>query len=88
MLSISINELSERSEDIVTELRAGHTLELIQGGKSIGKIVPATESSVISPPQFASDAEREAARADLLAFMDKGVDLGGRPFTYEERNGR
>lgn len=33
------------------------------------------------------DPKREAARKKLLAIMDKGLDLGGTPFTDEERHG-
>jgi antitoxin (DNA-binding transcriptional repressor) of toxin-antitoxin stability system len=88
MLSVSLDQLAEQSETIAAEVRAGHTLNLLDGGKRIADIVPAPAPYDLSPPQFATEAEREAARADLRAFLDKGVDLGGRPFTYEERTSR
>jgi hypothetical protein len=52
------------------ELKSGHRLELVQGGKTIAEIVPVViEASV-------SEAEREAAMNRLRQWMDKGLDLG------------
>jgi antitoxin (DNA-binding transcriptional repressor) of toxin-antitoxin stability system len=81
MVSISIHELSERSEDVVTELRAGHTLELLQGGKRIAEVVPVAQGA---PNKWASEEERLAAVADFRAWLDKGIDLGG--FKIENRD--
>jgi hypothetical protein len=80
MLSVSIDEFTDRKEDIAAELRAGHSLKLLQGGKRIGEIHP-------SPPE-PSEEQREAAWKRMLAMMDSGLDLGGVPFTYEERHDR
>jgi hypothetical protein len=80
MLSVSIEELAKHSETISSELRAGHSLKLLQGGKRVGEIHP-------SPPE-PSEEQREAAWKRMLAIMDSGLDLGGVPFTYEERHDR
>jgi antitoxin (DNA-binding transcriptional repressor) of toxin-antitoxin stability system len=80
MLSVSITELAERSDDIVAELRAGHSLELIQGGKRFAEITPAE-------PQ-PSDEERKAAWAGVLELMESGLDLGGVPLTRDEMHER
>ena len=61
MLSVSITELAERSDDIVAELRAGHSLELIQGGKRFAEITP-------TEPQ-PTDEERRAATVSSEVLM-------------------
>jgi hypothetical protein len=80
MLSISIDELAERSQDIAAELRAGHSLKLLQGGKRIGEINPTS-------PQ-PTDEERQAAWKRVLAMMEIGLDLGGVPPTRDEMHER
>lgn len=80
MLSLSLDELADRSDDISTELRAGHKLVLLESGKRIGEIVP----DVVGP----TDDERRAAWNTMIELMEKGMDLGGKPFTYEERHDR
>jgi antitoxin (DNA-binding transcriptional repressor) of toxin-antitoxin stability system len=80
MLSVSIDELADRTEDIAAELRAGHSLKLVHGGKGIARITP-----MESEP---SDEEREAAWNRVLKFMETGLDLGGVPLTRDEMHER
>ena len=80
MLSVSIDEFTDSSEIITAELRAGHSLKLLQGGKRIAEIVPA-------PPEL-SDEERIATWNRMLTFMSKGLDLGGVPLNRDEMHER
>ena len=84
MLSVSIDQLAEHSETIAQEIRAGHTLELLQGGKRIAEIVPASvelsENNFLSAPSR-KDEDRQAAIDRLKALLNKGLDLGGYSIT-------
>jgi hypothetical protein len=79
MLSVSI-ELAEHSETISSELRAGHSLKLLQGGKRVGEISP--------KPSELTEEERDAIWGRMIAFMEKGLDLGGVPLTRDEMHER
>jgi hypothetical protein len=80
MLSVSIEELAEHSETISSELRAGHSLKLLQGGKRVGEISP--------KPSELTEEERDAIWRRMIAFMEKGLDLGGVPLTRDEMHER
>jgi antitoxin (DNA-binding transcriptional repressor) of toxin-antitoxin stability system len=69
MQSVSLDTIAEQAEIIETELRAGHTLQLLQGGKRIAEIVPAASQ--------VSEQERIAAWNRFNALIEKGIDLGG-----------
>jgi antitoxin (DNA-binding transcriptional repressor) of toxin-antitoxin stability system len=84
MQSVSIDNLAEQSEMIAAELRAGHTLKLLQGGKRIAEIVPASvevaENNFLSA-KSRNDKDRQAAIDHLKALLNKGLDLGGYSIT-------
>lgn len=84
MRNVSIEELEADTAGLISEVEAGRGLTLIRGGKAVADIVPHAEEKDRTP----DFPEREAARKELLAIMDAGLDLGGKPFTYEERHGR
>jgi len=84
MRSVSIDKLAEQSELIAEELRAGHTLKLLQGGKRIAEIVPASAESAESNFLSATSRnqeDRQAAIDRLKALLNKGLDLGGYSIT-------
>lgn len=78
--TVSLEEIGNRADEIASELEAGRVLRLLKNGKRIAEIVPCA-------PEVSAEV-REAARKELLAIMDAGLDLGGKPFTYEERHER
>ena len=80
MQSVSLDTLAEQTDTIESELRAGHSLKLLRGGKRIGEINPAAPEP--------TEEERAKAWASMLAVIEQGMDLGGTPFTYEERHER
>jgi antitoxin (DNA-binding transcriptional repressor) of toxin-antitoxin stability system len=80
MLSVSIEELAKHSETISSELRAGHSLKLLQGGKRVGEISP--------QPSELTEEERDAIWRRMIAFMEKGLELGGVPLTRDEMHER
>jgi antitoxin (DNA-binding transcriptional repressor) of toxin-antitoxin stability system len=55
----------------LVELKSGHRLELVQGGRTIAEIVP------VLTEEAASEGERAAAVKRFTAWMDKGIDLKG-----------
>lgn len=81
MRQVSLREANQNFSSCIAEVEAGERLVLLRRGKPIAEIVPYAGKRKLDP-------EREAARQRLLALMDKGLDLGGVPFTYEERHGR
>jgi prevent-host-death family protein len=80
MRSVSIDELHEHTDQLIAEVQSGEKLTLVRAGKPVAELVPLAAED--------DHARREAARQRLLAIMDKGLDLGGKPFTYEERHDR
>ncbi len=80
MRHISLREANQKFSTYIAKVEAGERLVLLRRGKPVAEIVPYTGSK--------PDAKREAARKELLAIMDQGLDLGGKPSTYEERHAR
>ncbi len=80
MRSISIQEFEKDPKPCIAEAEAGQRLILLRGGKPVAEIVPFTSSK--------PDTKHKAARKQLLTIMDRGLDLGGKPSTYEERHAR
>ena len=80
MRHVSLREANQNFSSCIAEVEAGERLVLLRRGKPVAEIIPYTNSK--------ADPKREAARKQLLAIMDQGLDLGGKPFTYEERHGR
>ena len=80
MRQVSLREANQNFSSCVAEVEAGERLVLLRRGKPVAEIVPYTGSK--------PDPKHEAARKKLLALMDQKLDLGGKPFTYEERHGR
>ncbi len=64
------------------ELKSGHRLQLVQGGRTIAEIVPALQSE---ESQFwKSEEERLSSGKELMDILHKGFDLGG--FRIENRD--
>ncbi len=80
MRQVSLREANQNFSAYIAEVEAGERLVLTRRGEPVAEIVP------YSGQKF--DPKREAAWQEMLAIMDAGLDLGGVPFTYEERHGR
>ncbi len=80
MREVPSREANQNFSACIAEVEAGERLVLTRRGEPIAEIVPYSGEKL--------DPKREAARKRLLALMDAGLDLGGKPFTYEERHGR
>ena len=80
MRHVSLREANQNFSACIAEVEAGEPLVLMRRGKPVAEIIPYSGSK--------PDPKREAARKKLLAIMDKGIDLGGKPFSDEERHGR
>lgn len=81
MRNVSIQELEADTDSLISEVEAGQRLTLIRGGKAVADIVPHTQTA-------ATEESRAAAFREMLAVMNSGLDLGGKPFSYEERHER
>ena len=80
MREVPLREANQNFSACIAEVEAGERLVLTRRGEPVAEIVPYSGKKL--------DPKREAARKRLLALMDAGLDLGGKPFTYEERHGR
>jgi prevent-host-death family protein len=80
MRQISLREANQNFSTCIAEVEAGEPLVLTRRGKPVAEIIPYSGTK--------SDPKREAARRKLLALMDEKIDLGGKPFSAEERHGR
>lgn len=77
---ISIREFNASVSRTLARVEAGETIEITRNGKVIVEMKPKT-------PRPLDDPERQKAFEELMAFLKKGVSLGG-PASYEERTGR
>jgi antitoxin (DNA-binding transcriptional repressor) of toxin-antitoxin stability system len=73
MRTISIQELEERPYELATQVESGQRLTLIHGGKAIGDLVAHEPQQ----KKWASEEERSAAVKDGMAFLRKGINMGG-----------
>jgi antitoxin (DNA-binding transcriptional repressor) of toxin-antitoxin stability system len=61
------------------ELKSGHRLQLVQGGRTIAEIVPVAESSLEEEEMRHAEAVRR-----LSEFLEKGIHLGGLRITNRD----
>lgn len=80
MRRVSMREANQNFSSCIAKVESGERLVLLRRGKPVAEIIPYTGPK--------ADPKRDAARKQLLTLMDKGFDLGGRPFSDEERHGR
>ena len=80
MREVSLREANQNFSACVAEVEAGERLVLTRRGEPVAEIVPYTGKKL--------DPEREAAWQEMKAIMEAGLDLGGTPFTYDERHDR
>jgi prevent-host-death family protein len=74
MRNVSIQDFENHPADFVAEVEAGARLTLVRGGKPIAEVVPVAQATL---SKWASEEERLAAVADMMAFMKKGINMGG-----------
>jgi antitoxin (DNA-binding transcriptional repressor) of toxin-antitoxin stability system len=80
MREVTLREANQFFSSCIAEVEAGERLVLLRRGKPVAEIIPYTGKK--------NDPTKDAARKKLLALMDGGLDLGGKPFSYEERHAR
>ncbi len=67
-MQVAIEEQREL-QDFVSRASAGEDIVLTRGGRAVARIVP-------EKPEAAQQAQADAAER-LIAFFEKGYDLGG-----------
>ena len=80
MRQVTLRQANQNFSACIAEVEAGERLILTRRGEPVAEIVPYTGKKM--------DAEREAAWQEMKAIMKTGLDLGGAPFTYDERHER
>jgi len=85
MTSVGAREANRSFSKILKEAENGKTVIITRNGKPVARLVPVP---VPAPVESMSEDERKAAKARLMALLDKGLHLGGRGFTRDEMNER
>jgi len=70
MRQVQLHEEEAQFASLIAEAEAGESLTILRAGKPVAQIIP-------FPEQPLRGADREAALQELIALMDKGLDLGG-----------
>lgn len=79
MRSVSLREANQNFSSCIADVEAGERIVLTRRGEPVAELVPYTGKKL--------DPKQEAARKEILAIMDAGLDWGG-PYTYDERHER
>ena len=75
MVAIHVNELKERTEEVLRRLREmGEPVEIFDDGRMIAKLVPADEDAGVTGEASAAKDERTAAIWDELERLS--VEIG------------
>jgi len=83
MTSVGAREANRSFSKILKEAENGKTVIITRNGKPVARLVP-----VPAGIESMSEEERRAAKARLMALLDKGFHLGGRGFTRDEMHER
>jgi len=85
MSTVGAREANRSFSKILREAESGRTVTITRNGKPVARLVPAPVPAGV---ESMSEEERKAAKAQLMALLDKGLHLGGRGFTRDEMNER
>ena len=77
MTTVGAREANRSFSKILKEAENGNPVTITRNGKPVARLVPAD----LRPK---SEAERKAAKKELMDLLDKGLDFGGRGFTRDE----
>ena len=83
MSVVGAREANRSFSKILKEAENGETVTITRNGKPVARLVP-----MAIPPLAKSKKEREKARADLMALLEKGFDLGGGPYSRDDMHDR
>ena len=72
MRQVQLQEVEEHAADLIAHAEAGESITILKAGRPIAQIIPFPDSA----PEVFSEAERQAARAELKAITARGYDLG------------
>jgi len=82
MSSVGAREANRSFSKILKEAESGETVTITRNGKPVARLEP-----IIPKPQL-SEKARKAARARLRKLLEKGLPLGGGPYSRDEMNER
>jgi len=77
---LSIREFNANVSKVIARVEAGETIHLTKHGRPIARIEPEQRSR----PERGTP-EWQAAYDQMVALMNKGINLGGQKITYEDR---
>ena len=81
MRQVQLHEEEQQFAALVAEAEAGESLTILRHGKPVAQIIPFPTNERLNP-------DREAARKEWLAIMQKGIPMGGVPPTRDEMHER
>lgn len=81
MSSVGAREANRSFSKILKEAENGKTITITRNGKPVAQLVPAVHKPL-------SGKAKEKAHARLMALLEKGLPLGGGPYTRDEMHER
>jgi len=72
MRQVQLQEVEEHAADLIAEAESGASITILKAGRPVAQIIPFADPV----PEFFSESERQAARAELKAITARGYDLG------------
>lgn len=78
---LSIREFNANVSKALARVEAGETIRLTKHGRPIARIEPEMKRPLPEP----GTPEWQAAYDRMVALMNRGISLGGKKPTYEER---
>lgn len=76
MKQVSAREANQKFSKLLTEVARGQEVVITRHGKPVARLVPVRDA--------AAARKREAAIKRMIAYMKRGVNLGGLRFTRDE----
>ena len=77
MRQVSLREANQNFSSCIAEVEAGERLVLTRRGQPVAEIVPFSGKRQLDP-------ERKAARDRLLALLEEGIPMDGKPLTRDQ----
>ncbi|HUJ02231.1 MAG TPA: type II toxin-antitoxin system prevent-host-death family antitoxin [Rhizomicrobium sp.] len=81
MSSVGAREANRSFSKILKEAESGKTVTITRNGKPVARLVPAGHSRTPGKAE-------EKALAEFLALLERGIPLGGGPYSREEMHKR
>jgi prevent-host-death family protein len=80
MRSVGAREANQHFSELLREAESGKDITITRNGKPVARLSPVRAAKI--------SKAREKALRELMALLEKGIDLGGKGFTRDEMHER